>query len=882
MATVTINVSDEGELRDAIFEVSNDFATDGVVNNNYVINIGKDIDLGQSLPMIRGDGIHTITINGNGHDLEFDQKGRAFFVESGKVAINHVGIFDALAAGGSGGAGGVGSGGGGGGGLGAGGAVFVNSGAVVTLSDVTAENALAIGGEGGDGTADTGSGAGGGGGGGGLGGGGGSGDLHGGGGGGGGYQGIGGDGSNAGGGGGGEFGSGGSAGGGGFGGGGGGGQQGDGGAGAPSGDGGGEGGGATDPGNPGGAASGGTGGNPEGGDGGDNLSAGDPAEEPLGGGGGGGRGGGGGDGDASGGGGGTGASSSSGGGTGGLAGGGGGAQNANGGAGGDFGGGGGTGNTNAVSGGAGGFGGGGGGARGVFDDQTGGLGGFGAGGGGGQTGGLAGTFAGKGGTGEGADGGGGAALGGAFFVRDGGTLIVNDGGPYSGGVSSGGTRGHGGATAGTIAGAILFLHGAATTTFDVGPGKTVEMDGIDGTGSLTKTGDGTLHFDEESECGYTGATTVAAGLLRVDGSLVSPITVETNATLGGSGAVGIVQIDSGGALSPGDSPGILTTGNLDFGAAARFEIELGGATPGVGGYDQVKVEGSVDLGGAILDGTIIAGFVPSVGDRFTIVDNDGSDAVSGTFAGLAEGAAFVLDQRAMTITYQGGDGNDVVLTATTATIIGTDQADLVDATHTIAGQALPTDGGDLIKGKGGKDNLSGLDGDDTIKGGNGGDSLHGNAGNDSVLGQRGRDAIKGGDGDDVLKGGRGGDTLKGGAGQDMLNGGRGSNKLTGGDGDDTFVFAKLAKPDKVTDFATGDLIGLAKNAFSGIGPKGVLEDKYFHLGGHAETTDQHILYDAKSGWLLYAKHGSDTADPIAFARIGKHLDHLDHHDFLVV
>ena len=53
------------------------------------------------------------------------------------------------------------------------------------------------------------------------------------------------------------------------------------------------------------------------------------------------------------------------------------------------------------------------------------------------------------------------------------------------------------------------------------------------------------------------------------------------------------------------------------------------------------------------------------------------------------------------------------------TIIGTKGKDLVDATHTVAGQPLPTAFDDVIKGKGKKDDLSGLAGDDTINGGKG-------------------------------------------------------------------------------------------------------------------------------------------------------------------
>src|ERR1051326_3225033 len=49
--------------------------------------------------------------------------------------------------------------------------------------------------------------------------------------------------------------------------------------------------------------------------------------------------------------------------------------------------------------------------------------------------------------------------------------------------------------------------------------------------------------------------------------------------------------------------------------------------------------------------------------RFPIIDNDGTDPVVGTFAGLPEGATFKAGSYTYWITYKGGDGNDVVLTA---------------------------------------------------------------------------------------------------------------------------------------------------------------------------------------------------------------------------
>ena len=216
------------------------------------------------------------------------------------------------------------------------------------------------------------------------------------------------------------------------------------------------------------------------------------------------------------------------------------------------------------------------------------------------------------------------------------------------------------------------------------------------------------------------------------------------------------------------------------------------------------------------------------------------------------------------------------------TIVGTKGKDEVSASKSVKGEPLPTGEEDSIKGKGKKDDLSGLTGDDTIRGGKGGDTLRGDAGNDLVKGGKGGDSLKGGDGDDELKGGKGKDKLKGEAGNDRLDGRQSKDTLTGGEGDDTFVFAHPNKKDKVTDFAEGDIIALAKGAFSGIGPLGALDADRFHVGAEADTPKQKILYDEDSGWLLYAKHGSDTADPIRFAKIGKNLDHFDNGDIMVI
>jgi hypothetical protein len=68
----------------------------------------------------------------------------------------------------------------------------------------------------------------------------------------------------------------------------------------------------------------------------------------------------------------------------------------------------------------------------------------------------------------------------------------------------------------------------------------------------------------------------------------------------------------------------------------------------------------VDLGGSTLAGTV--GFASKVGDTFTILDNDGTDPVVGTFRNLPQKSTVTLSGLLFQVVYDGGTGNDVVLT----------------------------------------------------------------------------------------------------------------------------------------------------------------------------------------------------------------------------
>jgi len=182
--------------------------------------------------------------------------------------------------------------------------------------------------------------------------------------------------------------------------------------------------------------------------------------------------------------------------------------------------------------------------------------------------------------------------------------------------------------------------------------------------AVIKEGAGTLTLAGNST--YAGTTTVNGGTLLVNGNnsaATGAVTVAGGATLGGTGTVG-GSVTNSGVVTPGlptPTTAVLRTGSATFAAGSSFDVQLNGPTLGAD-YDQLKVTGAVDLGGATLNIVKATGYVPANGYEIILIDNDGTaDAVNGTFAGLAEGATITLSGVPFTITYQGGDGNDVAL-----------------------------------------------------------------------------------------------------------------------------------------------------------------------------------------------------------------------------
>jgi len=214
---------------------------------------------------------------------------------------------------------------------------------------------------------------------------------------------------------------------------------------------------------------------------------------------------------------------------------------------------------------------------------------------------------------------------------------------------------------------------ASASTVNCGANNTTTLSGaITGAGSIAVTGsEGYVVLSGNSNT-YSGGTTVSGGTLRITNASGSAtgtgtVTVSSAGTLDGTGSVsGAMNVS--GTLSPGiGGIGRLTVGsNLTFNSGATFSVQANSTTPG-SGYDQALMStGTLALGSATLAFSL--GYAPTINDAFTIIDNAGSNLVSGTFSGLAQGATTVASYNGVpydcVISYIGGTGNDVVLTVT--------------------------------------------------------------------------------------------------------------------------------------------------------------------------------------------------------------------------
>jgi autotransporter-associated beta strand protein len=193
--------------------------------------------------------------------------------------------------------------------------------------------------------------------------------------------------------------------------------------------------------------------------------------------------------------------------------------------------------------------------------------------------------------------------------------------------------------------------------------------------SLQKSGTGTLSLDASNT--LLGSTEVAAGGLRVNGQIGSVFLNGGDGTsfsrLIGTGTIGALTSSDGAYfISPaGTSTGTLNTSSITGATNDIFTFDLNG--PGPGESDRLAVTGTVNLTG-VAPLNLRLNYLPNPGDSFTLITNDGADAVTGTFPGRPEGSLVFLGSVGFQISYTGGPGgNDVILTAISPLILEGDR-----------------------------------------------------------------------------------------------------------------------------------------------------------------------------------------------------------------
>jgi autotransporter-associated beta strand protein len=241
--------------------------------------------------------------------------------------------------------------------------------------------------------------------------------------------------------------------------------------------------------------------------------------------------------------------------------------------------------------------------------------------------------------------------------------------------------------------------GSSGGTIDIGGSQSmIQGGGLNGSAALTKTGAGTLALTNTAG-NYSGAITLTNGGLKVNTSLGSATvsvgnTVSKGSVLSGAGTLGAVTINSGGLISPGNSPGTLSVSALTLNGGGGYQWEVTDATGGAGtGWDVISVgsgTGTVTVGAtsgsqftiyvtgnnpsnfnsasnytwAFVDSQTVTGFAANA----FAIDTSAFTGYSGSLGSFAVGTNSSGD---MTLVYSGAaSAYDVTVGASTATAQG--------------------------------------------------------------------------------------------------------------------------------------------------------------------------------------------------------------------
>ncbi|MHC4880431.1 MAG: Ig-like domain-containing protein, partial [Planctomycetota bacterium] len=210
----------------------------------------------------------------------------------------------------------------------------------------------------------------------------------------------------------------------------------------------------------------------------------------------------------------------------------------------------------------------------------------------------------------------------------------------------------------TVSGGDVIGHGIVITSNDA---------------SITPISPGTVDVSIPLDIGDRNATVYSDGVAGLGVSTVlgggqinsidtAGVVVGTGDRFEGHGVVNTALTVTGGTLSPGH----LMTGDINLDASSTLELSIDGFEAGVD-HDLLAVTGTVTIDAATLDLSISLNDESlRPGQTFLLIDNDGDDAIVGTFAGLSQGTRISVseltgdDSRSedLVVRYDAGDGND--------------------------------------------------------------------------------------------------------------------------------------------------------------------------------------------------------------------------------
>jgi autotransporter-associated beta strand protein len=159
---------------------------------------------------------------------------------------------------------------------------------------------------------------------------------------------------------------------------------------------------------------------------------------------------------------------------------------------------------------------------------------------------------------------------------------------------------------GSAAPVRLVIDNAATFSGIVSGGTTGSINGLSlgGTGSLRITANASALTAPLTLTDSVRVSVINDGVVSGGGVVGSSlVTVGGGASLGGNGTIGGARIDNGGTLTPGLSPGVLTTtGSAVFASGGNYNWQLFNATGTAGTeWDLLAVGGALDIAATSAD-----------------------------------------------------------------------------------------------------------------------------------------------------------------------------------------------------------------------------------------------------------------------------------------